>query len=281
MDTKHSNSKLDRAVIETLVSARGAGRQDSLRTRFVVTGAVAVLLLSGCVSSPRSVSPNDDERTSNAATATATPPAITISKTPCGSAGSEETSAGATYICTVNESGQQIWLERSESKDLTAKIAAAAAAEKAAADKAAADAATADAAAKVAADAKAAEEAAAADKAAADAAAAEAAAKAAADAKAAEEAAAAQAAAAAEAAKAAPAPAPAPAPPAPKYVAPAAPAAPSGCDPNYSGCVPIASDVDCAGGSGNGPAYVQGPVRVLGSDIYGLDRDSDGIGCEG
>lgn len=25
-----------------------------------------------------------------------------------------------------------------------------------------------------------------------------------------------------------------------------------GCDPNYSGCVPIASDVDCAGGSGNG-----------------------------
>ena len=34
------------------------------------------------------------------------------------------------------------------------------------------------------------------------------------------------------------------------------------CDPNYSGaCVPIASDVDCAGGSGNGPAYVQGPVR--------------------
>ncbi len=53
------------------------------------------------------------------------------------------------------------------------------------------------------------------------------------------------------------------------------------CDPNYSGaCVPIASDVDCAGGSGNGPAYVRGPVRVIGSDIYGLDRDGDGIGCE-
>ena len=32
------------------------------------------------------------------------------------------------------------------------------------------------------------------------------------------------------------------------------------CDPNYTGaCVPIASDVDCAGGSGNGPAYVEGP----------------------
>jgi hypothetical protein len=52
------------------------------------------------------------------------------------------------------------------------------------------------------------------------------------------------------------------------------------CDPNYSGCVPIASDVDCEGGSGNGPAYVKGPVQVIGSDIYGLDRDNDGIGCE-
>jgi resuscitation-promoting factor RpfB len=53
------------------------------------------------------------------------------------------------------------------------------------------------------------------------------------------------------------------------------------CDPNYSGaCVPIASDVDCAGGSGNGPAYVSGPVRVVGTDIYDLDRNGDGIGCE-
>jgi hypothetical protein len=55
----------------------------------------------------------------------------------------------------------------------------------------------------------------------------------------------------------------------------------SACDPNYSGaCVPIASDVDCAGGSGNGPAYVSGPVTVVGNDIYGLDRDSNGTGCE-
>jgi resuscitation-promoting factor RpfB len=53
------------------------------------------------------------------------------------------------------------------------------------------------------------------------------------------------------------------------------------CDPNYSGaCVPIDSDVDCAGGSGNGPSYVDGPVRVVGDDIYGLDRDGDGIGCD-
>lgn len=53
----------------------------------------------------------------------------------------------------------------------------------------------------------------------------------------------------------------------------------SGCDPNYSGCVPIASDVDCSGGSGNGPEYVAGPVRVIGNDIYGLDGNGDGIGC--
>lgn len=55
----------------------------------------------------------------------------------------------------------------------------------------------------------------------------------------------------------------------------------SGCDGNYAGaCVPIASDVDCAGGSGNGPAYVSGPVTVVGSDIYDLDRDGDGIACD-
>ncbi|MEJ2577705.1 MAG: hypothetical protein P8Z68_01250 [Kineosporiaceae bacterium] len=53
------------------------------------------------------------------------------------------------------------------------------------------------------------------------------------------------------------------------------------CDPNYTGaCVPIASDVDCLGGGGNGPAYVQGPVIVVGKDIYRLDGDHDGIGCE-
>ncbi len=52
------------------------------------------------------------------------------------------------------------------------------------------------------------------------------------------------------------------------------------CNPNYTPCVPNASDVDCAGGSGNGPAYVQGPVRVIGNDVYDLDSDNDGIGCE-
>jgi hypothetical protein len=70
--------------------------------------------------------------------------------------------------------------------------------------------------------------------------------------------------------------------PKPKPPKPAPPAPPpmSQCDPNYSGCVPVASDVDCAGGSGNGPAYVKGPVTVIGSDIYDLDRDGDGTACE-
>jgi hypothetical protein len=55
----------------------------------------------------------------------------------------------------------------------------------------------------------------------------------------------------------------------------------SNCDSNYAGaCVPIASDVDCAGGSGDGPAYVQGPVRVVGDDHYDLNRDSDDIACD-
>ena len=54
----------------------------------------------------------------------------------------------------------------------------------------------------------------------------------------------------------------------------------SECDPNYSGCVPIASDVDCAGGPGNGPAYATGPIRVIGTDIYKMDGDGDGIACE-
>ena len=59
------------------------------------------------------------------------------------------------------------------------------------------------------------------------------------------------------------------------------PASTGTCDPNYFGaCVPIASDVDCAGGNGNGPAYVRGPVQVVGTDIYGLDADHDGVGCE-
>jgi len=64
------------------------------------------------------------------------------------------------------------------------------------------------------------------------------------------------------------------------YVAPP-PVQKASCDSNYTGaCVPIDSDVDCGGGSGNGPSYVYGTVRVVGSDIYDLDRDGNGYGCE-
>ncbi len=73
-----------------------------------------------------------------------------------------------------------------------------------------------------------------------------------------------------------PLPLPPPTPPPPLEPEPA-----SECDANYKGaCVPIASDVDCEGGSGNGPEYVQGPVYIVGEDIYGLDNNGDKRGCE-
>jgi hypothetical protein len=55
----------------------------------------------------------------------------------------------------------------------------------------------------------------------------------------------------------------------------------SECDPNYTGaCLnPAAYDYDCEGGSGDGPEYT-GTVTVVGEDHFGLDSDSDGVGCE-
>ncbi len=74
---------------------------------------------------------------------------------------------------------------------------------------------------------------------------------------------------------------PPPPPPRPPTTVAVQPFLPTGaCDPNYTGCVPIDSDVDCAGGSGNGPSYANGPVSVIGTDIYELDRDGDGIACD-
>jgi outer membrane biosynthesis protein TonB len=80
--------------------------------------------------------------------------------------------------------------------------------------------------------------------------------------------------------KPAPKPKPAPAPnPSP---APTPAPAPSTCDPSYAGqCLKDGiGDYDCSSGSGNGPNYVYGTVRVVGSDPFGLDRDNDGLGCE-
>jgi endonuclease YncB( thermonuclease family) len=54
------------------------------------------------------------------------------------------------------------------------------------------------------------------------------------------------------------------------------------CHSSYKGaCLdPAVSDYDCAGGSGNGPGYVEGPIQVVGPDEYRLDGDGDGIACE-
>ena len=55
------------------------------------------------------------------------------------------------------------------------------------------------------------------------------------------------------------------------------------CTSGYRPCIPNRpSDVDCYGGSGNGPRYTRPGVvyHVSGSDRYGLDADNDGLGCE-
>jgi hypothetical protein len=53
------------------------------------------------------------------------------------------------------------------------------------------------------------------------------------------------------------------------------------CHSSYEGaCLdPNAEDYDCIGGSGDGPLYT-GLVRVVGPDVFDLDRDDDGLGCE-
>ncbi len=55
----------------------------------------------------------------------------------------------------------------------------------------------------------------------------------------------------------------------------------SSCTPGYDPCIPPGDDVDCAGGSGNGPRYVEGPVYVdhAHGDPYRLDGDRDGVAC--
>lgn len=65
---------------------------------------------------------------------------------------------------------------------------------------------------------------------------------------------------------------------APKKVAPQS----SQCDPSYVGkCLKDGiGDYDCAGGGGDGPNFVTGPVRVVGDDPFELDRDGNGVGCE-
>jgi PASTA domain len=80
----------------------------------------------------------------------------------------------------------------------------------------------------------------------------------------------------------APPPPPSTAPPAPPPTAPPPTAPPRNCHPSYEDeCLKVGiGDYDCAGGSGNGPNYVQGTVRVVGPDEFDLDGDGDGWGCE-
>lgn len=211
-------------------------------SRAAITAAVTTFVLVSIAACAQPMASVSSAKVSESPSAAATAPATTS----CDKENATEKYPPNVFICTKSDAGKLLWMDEAASKKVTDARAAAAA--KAAADQAAQEAAV-----------KAAQEKAAAEKAAQDAAA-----------KAAQEQAAAEAARQQAAAAAAKAP-----------VQPAAPAAPSGCDPNYAGaCVPIASDVDCAGGSGNGPAYVKGPVTVVGRDIYGLDSNGNGIGCE-
>jgi hypothetical protein len=79
--------------------------------------------------------------------------------------------------------------------------------------------------------------------------------------------------------------------PTPRSAQPPASQTQSGCHPAYSGgrdratggCIRAnVGDYDCWPGSGDGPNFVSGPVKVLvrGVDPFNLDRDGDGWACE-
>lgn len=48
------------------------------------------------------------------------------------------------------------------------------------------------------------------------------------------------------------------------------------CHPSYTPCLPLVDDLDCPDVVALGLA----PVTVVGEDVYGLDADGDGVGCE-
>lgn len=77
-----------------------------------------------------------------------------------------------------------------------------------------------------------------------------------------------------------PPPTPSPPPPTPSPPPPTPSPPPQQDCQGYSPCIPPGGDVDCAGGSGNGPRYRPGPIYVTGSDPYDLDSDGDGVACE-
>ncbi len=76
-----------------------------------------------------------------------------------------------------------------------------------------------------------------------------------------------------------PSPSPTPPPPATTVLATAQ------CHTAYTvACIdPLATDVDCAGGEGDGPAFTTAtnfPLLNVANDPFGLDRDHNGLGCD-
>jgi hypothetical protein len=53
------------------------------------------------------------------------------------------------------------------------------------------------------------------------------------------------------------------------------PSTSAACAPGYRPCLPVVADLNC-----DDIADRLKPVRVTGSDPYGLDADRDGLGCE-
>ncbi len=60
-----------------------------------------------------------------------------------------------------------------------------------------------------------------------------------------------------------------------KAPAPTASGSSGRCEPGYSPCLPRVADLNC-----DDIPSSKTPVRVSGSDPYGLDSDGDGVGCE-
>ncbi len=60
------------------------------------------------------------------------------------------------------------------------------------------------------------------------------------------------------------------------------PGEPDSCHASYDKCLdPDALDYDCKGGAiMDGPLFVDGPVIVSGPDVFDLDGDGNGVGCE-
>ena len=69
---------------------------------------------------------------------------------------------------------------------------------------------------------------------------------------------------------------PAPSTPTPskKAVTHAPPASGGNCEPGYSPCLPITSDLNCSDIDDS-----LKPIHVSGNDPYGLDADGNGLGC--